>query len=171
MGLIQSRQGRVLIERSGGGDITLPKLRHQLPKREIYVARTRRALTLLYDVRWKLEWRYRHRFCTVIAPFLFSTEHRCRVITPFRFSIDDNTELSTIHPLRNGDRYVKTKALTFLSRLRFRSNFTDMILIYDFILFIKIHRLYCLGFLKLISLLYTFQVDFAPAACRNTAGF
>ena len=40
--------------------------------------------------RWEPEGRYRHRLCTAIAPFWFSTpEYRWIVITPFWLSLDD----------------------------------------------------------------------------------
>ena len=39
--------------------------------------------------RWKPEGRYRHRLCTAILPFWFSTEHLWTSLTPFWLSVDD----------------------------------------------------------------------------------
>ena len=38
---------------------------------------------------WEPKGCYRHRLCTAIVPFCFSTEDRCRVIAPFWLSTDD----------------------------------------------------------------------------------
>ena len=40
-------------------------------------------------LRWEPEGRYRHRHCTAIAPFWFSTEHLWIMIAPFWLSPDD----------------------------------------------------------------------------------
>ena len=51
--------------------------------------RARSALLHLKDVPLRTEGCYRHRVCTAIAPFWFSTEHLWNSITPFWLSTDD----------------------------------------------------------------------------------
>ena len=64
--------------------------------------RARKVLSLFKDVPWAPEGCCRHRHCTAIAPFWFSTEHLWILIAPFWLSTD--YILCLIRPIRSWNK-------------------------------------------------------------------